>query len=393
MSTTALSRRAFLTRSALVGCSLAASPILTPISFAAAPWDTRLVVIILRGGMDALDVVQPYGAAEFAELRTGLNAGPENGATDLDGFFALHGNLSPLMPLWQKGELGFVHAVSTPYRDKRSHFDGQDLLEAGTQDLAGAGRDGWLNRLMQALPQVEAETAYGIGQEPLTLLDGAAPVANWTPDAALHLSPQALRLAEQIMKSDPQMYAALMEAQLLSGAQPGAGSGKKGPAHIEIAKFAGDRLRGPARIAAFSLNGWDTHRAQARTLPRSLAQLSDVILTLKQDLGASVWGQTALVALTEFGRTARENGTGGTDHGTAGLMVMAGGAIRGGRVLGSWPGLGEQALYQQRDLMPTDDVRASLAWIMRGMTGLPVSTLQEKVFPGLEMGPDPELMR
>lgn len=180
---------------------------------------------------------------------------------------------------------------------------------------------------------------------------------------------------------------------MLSDGRPGAVSTKKGPAHIQVARFAADRLRGPARIAAFSLNGWDTHRAQARMLPRSLGQLSDVIIRLKQDLGAAVWSQTAVVALTEFGRTARENGTGGTDHGTAGLMMMAGGAIRGGRVFGRWPGLGEQALYQGRDLMPTDDVRAPVAWIMRGMTGLPISTLQDKVFPGLEMGADPKVVR
>ncbi|UWR15035.1 DUF1501 domain-containing protein [Sulfitobacter sp. M368] len=386
-----LSRRQMLARSGWIGCSLAASPLWTPLSLANAPWQGRLVVIILRGGMDGLDVVRPTGDPAFAALRPTLAKG--DAPLDLDGYFALHPALKDLMPLWHREELGFVHAVSTPYRDKRSHFDGQDLLEAGTQDLGGAGRDGWLNRLMQHLPQIEAETAYGIGQGTLNLLAGTAPVANWTPEAALDLSPQVLRLAEQIMQSDPQMHAALIEAQMLSDGRPGAVSTKKGPAHIQVARFAADRLRGPARIAAFSLNGWDTHRAQARMLPRSLGQLSDVITTLKQDLGAAVWSQTAVVALTEFGRTARENGTGGTDHGTAGLMMMAGGAIRGGRVFGRWPGLGEQALYQERDLMPTDDVRAPVAWIMRGMTGLPISTLQDKVFPGLEMGADPKVVR
>uniref|UniRef100_UPI003514EEB3 DUF1501 domain-containing protein n=1 Tax=Pseudooceanicola sp. TaxID=1914328 RepID=UPI003514EEB3 len=121
--TQTLSRRAFLARSALIGCSAAASPLLTTMSFAAAPWDRRLVVIILRGAMDGLDVVRPYGAAEYAALRGQLGGGPDQGAADLDGFFALHPALAPLMPLWSAGELGFVHAVSTPYRDKRSHFD------------------------------------------------------------------------------------------------------------------------------------------------------------------------------------------------------------------------------------------------------------------------------
>lgn len=391
MTDAPLSRRQMLTRTGLIGCSLAASPLVTPLSLASAPWQGRLVVIILRGGMDGLDVVRPIGDPAFTALRPSLAKGDV--PFDLDGYFALHPALGGLMPLWHSHELGFVHAVSTPYRDKRSHFDGQDMLEAGTQSLDGAGRDGWLNRMMQHMPQIETETAYGIGQGSLNVLDGVAPVANWAPEAALNLSPQALRLAEQMMEGDPQIHAALMEAKLLSRSLSGAAQGKGGPAHMQIAQFAAERLRGPARIAAFSLNGWDTHRAQARTLPRSLGQLSEVILTLNRNLGAAIWSQTAVIAMTEFGRTARENGTGGTDHGTAGLMVMAGGVIRGGQVFGRWPGLGEQALYQGRDVMPTDDVRAPVAWIMRGMTGLPKSTLQKKVFPGLDMGLDPKILR
>ena len=134
----------------LIGCSAAASPLLTPISFAAAPFEQRFVVIILRGAMDGVDVVQPYGDRALAGLRPKLGFGEAAGALDLDGMFALHPGLAGLMPLWAAGELGFAHAVSTPYRDKRSHFDGQDLLEAGTAELGAAtGRDGWLNRMLQ----------------------------------------------------------------------------------------------------------------------------------------------------------------------------------------------------------------------------------------------------
>ena len=389
MSTTALSRRAFLTRSALVGCSLAASPILTPISFAAAPWDTRLVVIILRGGMDALDVVQPYGAAEFAELRTGLNAGPENGATDLDGFFALHGNLSPLMPLWQKGELGFVHAVSTPYRDKRSHFDGQDLLEAGTDSLSGVG-DGWLNRMLTGMPGVEARTAFAIGQGEMKLLAGSAPVADWSPDADLTISPQALRLADLVMQDDVALHAALSEAMMLSGDRDGPTA--KARPHIRIADFAAEQLRGDTRVASFSINGWDSHYRQEKVIGKALTRLSDTILTLQSGVGPDIWQKTAVIAMTEFGRTVRMNGTGGTDHGTGGAMVLAGGAIRGGRVYGDWPGLAEADLYDRRDLMPTLDVRTPAAWVMRGLTGLDRAALEGHVFPGIEMGRDPGLL-
>ncbi|MDU9002271.1 DUF1501 domain-containing protein [Sedimentitalea todarodis] len=384
-----LSRRAFLARSALIGCSVAASPLLTPVSFAAAPWDTRLVVIVLRGGMDGLDVVQPYGAPEFAALRANLTSGVNNGALDLDGFFALNPALAPLMPLWHREELGFVHAVSTPYRDKRSHFDGQDLLEAGTPTLSGA-RDGWLNRMLGQLPGVEPRTAFAIGHGEMKLLEGPVAVADWAPDADLEISPQAMQLAELVMQDDPAFHAALSEAMMLTGSGGGAGRGKP---HVKVAAFAAEQLRGDTRVASFSINGWDTHRQQGRNLNRALERLSDTILTLQSGLGPEAWGKTAIVAMTEFGRTVRINGTGGTDHGTGSAMVLAGGAIRGGRVLGDWPGLEEADLYDRRDLMPTGDVRAPVAWLMRGLAGLDRGSLQRVVFPGLEMADDPGILR
>lgn len=400
-----MTRRRFLSRS-LVGCSLAASPLITPVTLAAAPWDTRLVVIILRGGMDALDVVQPYGDPGFAAARRTLGGGPGAGAHDLNGFFALHPALGDLMPLWQRGELGFVQAVATPYRDKRSHFDGQDLLEAGTGAL-GEARDGWLNRMLAQVPGVQADTAYAIGHGELKVLLGDAPVADWSPDADLLMSPQAERLAELMMQDDPMFHAALMEALDLSrGGGEGAEMadmdadmqmalprrGRKG-AHRAVAEFAAKRLRGEARVAAFSINGWDTHNRQERALPQALAQLGETILTLKEELRGPVWGKTAVIAMTEFGRTVRENGTRGTDHGTGGAMVLAGGAIRGGRVHGRWPGLAEADLYDRRDLMPTSDVRAHAGWIMAGLTGLDPRIIERAVFPGVELGTDPGLLR
>lgn len=401
-----LSRRAFLARSAAIGCSAAASPLLTPVSFAAAPWDTRLVVIVLRGAMDGLDLVRPYGAPGYAALRGKLAGGPETGAPDLDGFFALHPALAPLMGLWGQGDLGFVHAVSTPYRNKRSHFDGQDLLEAGTQDLDGV-RDGWLNRMLGQVPGIEPRTAYAIGHGELKLLSGAAPVADWSPDADLEMSPQAEQLAELVMRSDPALYAALQEALMLSdegdapailGAQDEpmmqmtAPAPAKGRAHVAVAEFAAEQLRGDTRVASFSINGWDTHNRQDRAIRPALKRLADTILTLQSGVGADIWQKTAIVAMTEFGRTVRVNGTGGTDHGTGGAMVLAGGAIRGGKVYGNWPGLDESDLFERRDLMPTGDVRAPVAWVMRAMTGLDQSTLQSVVFPGLAMGDNPGVL-
>ncbi len=408
MKTQPATRRAFLSNGLALGCSLAASPLLTPVTLASAPWDNRLVVIILRGGMDGLDVVQPRGAPEFA----GLGAGRAQDALDLDGFFALHPALADLMPLWRAGDLGFVHAVSTPYRDKRSHFDGQDILEAGIGGTSlGRIRDGWLNRLVQTVPGAHAETAYAIGRADMMLARGAAEVANWSPDAALTLSPQAQRLLEVMMHDDPLFRDAVTEAITLSASDM-ASSGQMGAAEEAdmldamqdtirnarqgdrpdtIARFAAERLRGDTRIAAFSLNGFDTHATQSRGLPKALDRLQTAIMTLKQELGP-IWDQTAIVAMTEFGRTARLNGTGGTDHGTAGAMVLAGGAVRGGRVVADWPGLDEASLYDRRDLLPTRDLRAHTAWIMRGLFGLDAPVLEQTIFPDLDLGANPGLI-
>lgn len=401
-------RRAFLGRSLALGCSLAASPLVTPVTMASAPWDTRLVVIILRGAMDGLDAVRPVGDPGFAALRgKAMEAGPE-----LDGFYALHPALSDLMPLWDKGELGFVHAVSTPYRDKRSHFDGQDILEAGTgSDAQGRIRDGWLNRMLQTMPGITAETAYAVGREDMLLLSGDAAVANWSPEAALALSPQAQRLLEMVMHDDPLFRDSMEEAIALSQTEMRelAGGGTLDAGEMlnamqnnmrptrerdrvgSIVRFAAERLQGDSRIAAFSLNGFDTHAKQDRALPRALGPLQEAVLTLREGLG-DVWDKTAVLAMTEFGRTARLNGSRGTDHGTAGAMLVAGGAIRGGRVWGDWPGLDEAALYQQRDLMPTRDVRAFAGWVMRDLFGVEQGMIEGTVFPGLDLGANPKLL-
>ena len=199
-----LSRRSFLARSALLGCSAAASPLLPPVSFAAAPWDMRLVVIILRGGMDGLDAVRPIGDPMFHQWRPSLGTGKGEQGLDLDGYFGLHPALNPLAPLWQAGELSFVHATSTPYRDQRSHFDGQDLLEAGTVSIAGV-RDGWLNRMLQQVPGGEARTAFALGQGDMKVLLGDAPVSDWVPGADLEInlffSDDAAEV--QILRIDP----------------------------------------------------------------------------------------------------------------------------------------------------------------------------------------------
>jgi uncharacterized protein (DUF1501 family) len=393
-----MDRRLFLTSGLALGCSAAASPLLTPIAFASAPGDARLVVIILRGAMDGIDVVRPLGDGAYAGLRPTLADG--NALPLGNGFWGLHPALAPLLPLWQAGEFGAVQAVSTPYRDRRSHFDGQDILEAGTVGLDTVAdtvgrRDGWLNRMLAAVPGISGETAYAIGREQMLILQGDTPVSRWSPDARLRLSPQARLLLERVHADDPLFHAASSEAllivdQLESEEADMTGARATGD-HMRLAQFAAQRLRGATRIASFSLGGWDTHLRQAQGLSRALDRLAEVILGLKDGLGP-IWGQTAVLCLTEFGRTARENGTGGTDHGTGGAMLFAGGALRGGQVLGDWPGLADSALYAGRDVMPTRDVRAHAGWVMRALFGLERSVIEGAVFPGVELGPDPRIV-
>ncbi|MCA8868879.1 MAG: DUF1501 domain-containing protein [Rhodobacteraceae bacterium] len=402
-----LSRRKFLLRTAAFGCSAAASPFLTPITLAAAPWDNRLVVIILRGAMDGLDVIRPYGDRNFAAYRPSLS--DREGTTDLDGFFALNKHANPLMPLWKSGELAFANAVATPYRDKRSHFDGQDMLEAGTGTDVGLHqvRDGWMNRMLAEVPGITAKTAFAVGRENLIILSGDAPTSSWSPNTRLDLSQQGKRLLSALYHDDPlfqEVGAIALEMDELMDMQGGKdisndnlamndaminsmmNAGRSARAKA-LARFTAERLNEETRLAAFSISGWDTHRTQENGIKGALSELSDAVLTLKQVLGAN-WQKTAVIAITEFGRTARENGTRGTDHGTGGAMLMAGGAIRGGKVYGNWPGLGESDLYQNRDLMPTADVRAYAADAMHGLFGLDRNLLQRVVFPGLDMGED-----
>ena len=416
-----IDRRTLLRGLGILGCSAAAHPLMTTVTLAGADGgaplgDHRLVVIILRGAMDGLDVLRPVGERAFAGYRPTLAAGE---SLDLDGFFGMHLGLSGLHPLWQSGELAFVHATSTPYRDKRSHFDGQDLLEAGTSpDLPSAHlRDGWLNRMLQSVPGLQSETAFAVGRQEMRIMRGPAPVMDWSPDTVVNLSPQAQLLLEQVYHDDPLFMAAAAEAMMLSdldlgdemgglamnGEEMGSMMMAETPAvpvlrgarlgeADRVADYAAERLRGATRIAAFSLTGWDTHKGQGKGFGRALARLERSILRLKSGLGPEIWGKTTVLAMTEFGRTVAENGTGGTDHGTAGAMLVAGGAIRGGKVYGQWPGLEEADLFERRDLMPTSDVRAWAAHAMRGLYGFDRGLLQDKVFPGLEMGADPGLI-
>jgi len=373
-----LSRRGFLAGA----CCAAAAPVLTPVTFAAMPGDNRFVTIILRGAMDGLDLVQPYGDPAYAALRPRLGLTPGAGLLDLDGFFGLNPAASALMPLWRAGELSFVHAVSTPYRDQRSHFDGQDMLETGGNDKSE--RTGWLNRTLAVIPRSDARKAIDINTSMELILSGPNEADSWSSQSNFALADDEIAFLDRLYAGDEAFARAMAEAKKTDmSADSLYGDEKRGAGIADMARLAGGMLREDYRIASFSINGWDTHVGQKVQFAKAVNGLAAAITTLKDAMGEDVWRKTVVLAMTEFGRTARENGTNGTDHGTGGLAVLAGGAVPGGKVLGTWPGLADDRLLDRRDLMPTGDVREVAAAMLYRQFGIDPDDLTAKVFPGL----------
>ncbi|MFO0997749.1 MAG: DUF1501 domain-containing protein [Alphaproteobacteria bacterium] len=356
--------------------------------------DKRFVLIILRGGLDGLAAVPPYGDREYRSLRGALalpEPGTENGILDIDGRFGVHPALKTFHAMMKNGEALAVHAVATPYRE-RSHFDAQDLLENGTE-RARAAADGWLNRAL-ALMGGSRRLGLAVGQAIPLALRGTVPVASWVPTEGPSLDPDFVTRIQALYRRDPLIGAAFAEgikAHEFSAAALGAddsmapgGRKVRGPGAFKpLAEAAGRLLAaedGP-RIAVLELSGWDTHSQQGGRLPAVLGALDAGLAGLAQTLGPA-WSKTVVVAVTEFGRTAAPNGTGGTDHGTAGVALMAGGAVAGGRVVADWPGLSAGALYQGRDLAPTTDLRSVLKGVLRAHLSLRDDALSQRVFPG-----------
>lgn len=385
-----LSRRGFLA----TACCLAAAPVFTPLTFAAMPGDNRLVTIVLRGAMDGLDLVQPYGEVSFAGLRPDIAIAPDKGLLDLDGFFGLHPAAADLMPLWQAKELAFIHAVSTPYRDARSHFDGQDMLESGGGHVSEE-KTGWLNRALDVIPRSTARKAIDINTSTELILSGSNIVDVWASDSTFGAAADELQFLTRLYANDPAFAKAMDEAVRADksaemGTMPGA---KRGEQIADIAALAGKMLLREYRIASFSINGWDTHVQQASQFKKAAGDLTQAVVTLKNTLGPDAWKTTVVLAMTEFGRTVRQNGSGGTDHGTGGCCLLAGGGINGGKVLGKWPGLKDGQLLDDRDLMPTADVREVAAAMLSRQFDVRPDDLTAKIFPGLDFAKSSQFLR
>lgn len=406
-----LSRRRLLSQS----IRMAALMQIPGLTWAYHDGDARLVVFVLRGGLDGLAAVPPYGEPRYEALREELAISRPNGSDGsrkLDGTFALHPALETLHALYGAGELAVVHAVATPYR-QRSHFDGQDVLENGGS-RAAQSRDGWLNRTIAALPGQGQAYAMALAQNIPLILRGDAPVRSWAPSRLPRGDADDLERIAELYAPDALLSARLRDAlaarelaaELASATRadmnrdraPARDADQRRAAMDGDARRARDRAPagmlaaaagrflsaddGP-RIAVLESRGWDTHAnqgAEQGTLANRLARLDDSVAALRRELGET-WSKTAVLAVTEFGRTAAVNGTRGTDHGMGSCMFVAGGAVRGGRVIADWPGLAERDLYESRDLEPTTDMRSILKAVLRDHLGIAEKQLDTIVFP------------
>ena len=383
-----MQRRQFLQATGS-GLLLSACP---GLSFARAATDARLVFVILRGGLDGLAAVPPYGDPDYARQRGSLamaSPGATNGVLDLDGFFGLHPSLSGLHSRFNQNELLVLHAVATPYRE-RSHFDGQDVLENGGTDAA-AFRDGWLNRALAELPRADdTELGIALGTTIPLALRGSARVTSWAPSGMPDVNGDTLARIAMLYEAD-ELLAMRLEQGLAADALANHGGmamarRRGGRQSLQpLARAAGNFLaaeNGP-RIAMLEATGWDTHANQGAAtgaLANRLQDLDQSLEVLANSLGP-VWQDTVVIVATEFGRTVAVNGTRGTDHGTGAAAFLLGGAVNGGQVLSDWPGLAPSQLYQGRDLRPTLDLREVFKGVLRDHFGVAEQQLGTIVFP------------
>lgn len=351
--------------------------------------DKRLLVIILRGGMDGLFAVPPVGDGAYASLR-GRLAVPRTGADaalPLDDTFGLHKNLAKTHALYRAGEMLPIHACATAYRE-RSHFDAQNILETGAAAPFERG-EGWLNKALGALPQSRAEMGIALSAQAPLILRGPASVATWSPSGLPDAPSDTLaRLLALYEARDPALAHALESAMSADAIAMDAGAGalRYGARSVTaIAQTAARFLKsddGPI-AAVLDMGGWDTHANQGLEqgpLARALTALDDGLDAFKIEMGPA-WAGAVVIIATEFGRTAAPNGADGTDHGTGAAAFLAGGAVLGGRVLADWPGLARASLHEGRDLRPTTDLRAVFKGVLGDHFGVSKAALDGEVFP------------
>lgn len=353
----------------------------------------RLVVVFLRGAIDGLSVVVPYADSEYYHLRGSIAIPPpgsEGGGLDLDGHFALHPSLSALLPMWQSKQLAFVHASGSP-DPTRSHFDAQDYMESGTPGRK-ATADGWLNRLLALAPGSPAALSIGnlmprafAGSQPVAMLaSGKAALRPGPLDRprigaafdSLYAGNDKLGEAYREARQSSQQMRSTLEKDALDAEMQAASNGAAAPAvFVDDASRLARLMRGDPRlrVAFMSVGGWDTHANQGGSrgqLANRLQPLGEGLAKLAQGLGPDL-ADTVIVVLSEFGRTARQNGNGGTDHGHGNVIWLLGGSVAGGTVHGRWPGLAAGALHEGRDLSVTTDFRDVLATVAEHHLKLP----------------------
>jgi uncharacterized protein (DUF1501 family) len=395
-----MQRRKFLTHAGLGSLSMfGASHSWLGVNAAPGNNAKRLIVIFLRGAVDGLNVVVPYSEPSYYQYRPKIaipQPGQPEGALDLDGRFGLHPALAPLLPLWQQKSLAFVQATGLP-QENRSHFEAQFHMERGVGNGQRRG-DGWLNRLLAVQNSKAPLQAVSISATVPQILLGKMSVTNIgsTRQAGRKQPidrPQVSDAFDRLYSGKDPLSATYRggrtaRTQLLKDlatemvmANNGAPLPKGFAA--ETRSLARLMVKDPRiQVAFLQLGGWDTHINQGASqgnLARHLGELGRGLATLQQELGA-IYGQTQIIVMSEFGRTARENGNGGTDHGRGNVMWLLGGNIKGGKVYGAWPGLTPEQLNQGRDLAVTTDFREPIANVLRGHLGINTAGIN-KVLP------------
>ncbi len=346
-------------------------------SLAAPASGPRFLMIILRGGVDGLTMLPPTGDPDLAGIRGQMNEFP---TIPLDGFFSLHGAMPTMGELWEQQQLIGFHAISTPYQD-RSHFDAQNVLENGLAHPDGSA-DGWLNRALALRPD-SARRGLSVGAGTPLIMRGAAPVGSWAPSQLPVAEPTLVDRLIPLWAKDPLLARMLpqgRELQSMTGGMGGdASSGRLAGLLDQVGQLMA-RADGP-RIVAMDSDGWDMHGTLLFHMNRLSADLDQGIARLRSALGES-WSQTAVLIVSEFGRTVEPNGTGGADHGIGGSALLLGGAVRGGRVIADWPGLRPGDRIAARDLRPTADLRGVIAAALADHLSYSPTEIGETILPG-----------